>query len=84
MAFDKEWHELPGPVAAAKLIEFRNELREKNLHDTEEPPLESSTAPSPGEGRNARTSDGTYNDLTCPRMRGTAVRAQRSTERDVP
>ena len=42
IVFDKEWHELPGPIAAAKLVEFRNELREKNLHDTEEPPLESS------------------------------------------
>ena len=39
----KDWHELPGPAAAAKLIEFRNELREKNLHDTEEPPLETSS-----------------------------------------
>ena len=28
---DKDWHELPGPAAAAKLIEFRNELRAKNL-----------------------------------------------------
>ena len=83
---DKDWHELPGPVAAAKLVEFRNELREKNLHDTEEPPLETSTAPAAGEGRNARTSDGTYNDLdlSAHGQRGHAVRAQRPAERDVP
>ena len=83
---DKEWYELPDPIAGPKLVEFRNELREKNLHDTEEPPLETSTAPATGEGRNARTSDGTYNDLTCPRMgsAGHAVRAQRPAERDVP
>jgi hypothetical protein len=24
---DKDWHELPGPGAAAKLVELRNELR---------------------------------------------------------
>ena len=51
---DKEWHELPGPAAAAKLVELRNELREKNLHDTEEPPLETSTAPATGEARELR------------------------------
>ena len=43
--FDKNWYELPGPAAATKLIELRNELRAKNLHDTEEPPLETSTEP---------------------------------------
>ena len=75
---EKEWHELPGPAAAAKLIEFRNELRAKNLHDTEEPPLESSTAPAAGEVRNARTSDGTYNDLTCPRMGSAGMRFGRN------
>src|SRR5688500_5997384 len=63
---NKEWHELPGPAAAAKLVQLRNELREKNLHDTEEPPLENSAEPASAELRNTRTSDGTYNDLTCP------------------
>ena len=71
---DKEWHERPGPAAAAKLVELRDKLREKNLHDTEEPPLETSTEPPTGEVRNARTSDGTYNDLTCPRMGGAGMR----------
>src|SRR5688572_19176577 len=75
---DREWHELPGPAAGAKLIEFRDELRAKNLHDTEEPPIESSTQPPAGEVRNARTSDGTYNDLACPRMGSAGMRFGRN------
>ena len=31
--------------ADAELVEMRNELREKNLHDTEEPPLEEQEIP---------------------------------------
>jgi hypothetical protein len=75
---NKQWHELPFPIAAVKLVELRNQLREKNLHDTEEPPLETSNAPAPGEVGNARTSDGTYNDLTCPRMGSTGMRFGRN------
>jgi hypothetical protein len=75
---EKNWSELPAPLAAVKLIEFRNELRAKNLHDTEEPPLEISAAPAPAEGRNIRTSDGTYNDLTCPRMGSAGMRFGRN------
>jgi hypothetical protein len=74
---DKEWYEFPDAVAAVKLIELREKMREKNLHDTEEPPLEKSTAPAV-ESRNARTSDGTYNDLTCPRMGSAGVRFGRN------
>ena len=25
---EKEWHEFPGPIAAVKLVRFRDELRE--------------------------------------------------------
>jgi hypothetical protein len=75
---DKEWHELPGPVAAIKLVEFRKELREKNLFDIEDPPLEVSKVPASAEGRNVRTSDGTYNDLTCPRMGSAGMRFGRN------
>ena len=74
----KEWHELPGPVAALKLVEFRNELREHNLHDTEEPPLETSATPATGDALNVRTSDGTYNDLACPRMGSVGMRFGRN------
>ena len=75
---DKEWYELPDATGALKLVELRRELREKNLHDTEEPPLESSTAPATAEVRTARTSDGTYNDLTCPRMGSAGMRFGRN------
>jgi hypothetical protein len=75
---DKEWYELPFPAAAPKLIEIRNELRSKNLHDTEEPPLEPSAAPAAPEAHNIRTNDGTYNDLGCPRMGSAGVRFGRN------
>jgi Animal haem peroxidase len=79
---DDNWHELPGPVAAVKLIQFRNELREKNLHDTNDPPLEKSSAPPAGEVGKVRTSDGTYNDLTCPRMGSAGIRFGRNVPLD--
>lgn len=78
IVFDKDWHQLPAPAAGAKLVEIRNELREKNLHDTEEPPLETSDAPAPPEARNFRTNDGTYNDLSCPRMGSAGMRFGRN------
>jgi hypothetical protein len=53
-------------------------MREKNLHDTEEPPLESAAAPATGEAYNIRTSDGTYNDLKCPRMGSAGMRFGRN------
>ena len=78
IVFDKEWHELPRPAAGAKLVEIRNELREKNLHDTEEPPLEPTTGPISPEVRATRTNDGTYNDLSCPRMGSAGTRFGRN------
>ena len=36
-----DWSDLPRPVAGIRLFQIREELRKKNLHDTEEPPLES-------------------------------------------
>jgi hypothetical protein len=75
---EKEWFDFPNAIAGPKLVELRNELREKNLHDTEDPPLEQTTAPPPGDTRNARTSDGTYNDLKCPRMGGAGMRFGRN------
>ena len=55
----------------AALVEMRNELREKNLHDTEEPPLDTTGRFRPNLDpalREARTIDGTYNDLHFPQM----------------
>src|SRR5688572_10920525 len=74
----KEWFDLPFPVAAGKLVEMRNELRQKNLHDTEEPPLEAADTPAPAEAHATRTNDGTHNDLKCPRMGSAGVRFGRN------
>ena len=78
MSTDKDWPEQPYPQAAARLIELRTELRQKNLHDTEDPPLETRGTPSAAEAYNTRTNDGTYNDLRCPRMGSAGVRFGRN------
>lgn len=68
-----QWHQLPTPLALLKLVQFRNQLRKKNLHDTSQLPtqekLPQPPAPSP-DGRHitARTADGSYNDLEHPEM----------------
>ena len=65
----RPWYKLPRLLGMRRLIDIRNELREKNLHDTEEPPLErrdpSSVDPAIRAGR---TIDGTHNDLQYPQM----------------
>jgi hypothetical protein len=66
----RPWYELPRLLSMPRLVEIRNELREKNLHDTEEPPLERKPVPADlnPDLRGARTVDGTYNDLNYPAM----------------
>jgi hypothetical protein len=73
-----DWFDLPRPAQGIRLYQIREELREKNLADTEEPPLETSTAPPAGDAYNIRTSDGTYNDLKCPRMGSAGMRFGRN------
>jgi hypothetical protein len=79
---DKEWHELIGPAAGVKLYRLRDELREKNLHDTEEPPLENASSPATPESQPFRTSDGINNDLRCPRMGSAGMRFGRNVPLD--
>jgi Animal haem peroxidase len=74
----KEWHDLPIGLGALKLIAMRNELRAKNLHDTEEPPLAEARGPIPDEARAGRTVDGAFNDLKCPMMGATGRRLGRN------
>ena len=64
------WFQLPRLFAALRLNEIRNELREKNLHDTEEPPFEPADIPADLDPalREERTIDGTFNDLKVPTM----------------
>ena len=53
-------------------------MREKNLSDTEEPPLDTSATPASGDAYNVRTADGKYNDLKCPRMGASGIRFGRN------
>jgi hypothetical protein len=84
----REWYDLPTILAIPHLIRFRNELREKNLHDTEEPPMakRGPNDPLPEGVKEARTYDGTYNDLGCPMMGSTGRRFGRNfpLEKTVP
>jgi hypothetical protein len=77
---EKAWHDLPRLLGGVRLVQLRNELREKNLHDTEEPPFERQEIP-PGLDpalREARTTTGTHNDLHFPRMGSAGARFGRN------
>lgn len=76
----RPWYKLPRLLAMPRLIEIRNELRQKNLHDTEEPPLKERAASEPVSEtvRLNRTIDGTYNDLKCPHMGAAGARFGRN------
>src|SRR4029434_6371176 len=73
-----EWYDGPRASAGIKLFRLREEMRKKNLHDTEEPSLETSATPPAGDVYNVRTADGTYNDLKCPRMGSAGIRFGRN------
>ena len=83
MVFDKvherEWFDVPPAVGGPKLYEARDELRKENLHDTEEPPLEKAQTSAPAEAVTGRTTDGSYNDLSCPFMGKAGTRFGRNT-----
>jgi hypothetical protein len=66
----RPWYQLPRLLGEAQLVEMRNELREKNLHDTEEPADAEQPIPAKLDDtlRYSRTFDGTHNDLRYPRM----------------
>jgi hypothetical protein len=64
----RPWYKLPRLLAMPRLIEIRDELRKKNLHDTEEPKLPKTSAAPTDVQRQGRTVEGTHNDLKCPMM----------------
>jgi hypothetical protein len=76
----RPWYRLPRLLAMLKLVDIRDELREKNLHDTEEPPFERIEIPATLDPalREARTSDGSYNDLHVPKMGAAGCRFGRN------
>ena len=65
----RPWYEKPRLFAMGELVEIRNELRAKNLHDTEEPPMvRQDPSAADASVRARRTTDGTWNDLSFPAM----------------
>ena len=74
------WYRLPKIFGLIALIKLRDDLREHNLFDTESPPLEKNPHPErvPPEKVNARTFDGTYNDLKYPKMGATGTKFGRN------
>ena len=65
----RPWYTKPRLFAMGDLVEIRNELRQKNLHDTEEPPLQAADPAGVAPAlRDSRTTDGTSNDLRHPTM----------------
>ena len=73
-----EWYDLPRATAGIRLYRLREKMREKNLSDTEEPPLDTSATPASGDAYNVRAADGKYNDLKCPRMGSAGIRFGRN------
>jgi hypothetical protein len=74
------WDRLPKALSLGVLVGLRDTLRRFNLHDTNRvpsvdlPPL----APPAAEHLTQRTLDGTYNDLTDPRMGSAGTRFGRN------
>jgi Animal haem peroxidase len=64
------WDKLPKPLGLLVLIGLRNILRQKNLYDTNVAPSKNQPPVNPYTSTvtTARTPDGTYNDLSQPRM----------------
>ena len=64
------WYRLPAPLGLAVLIGVRDVLRKHNLYDTSALPAVNlpPVGPATPEVRTNRTLDGTYNDLSQPRM----------------
>jgi hypothetical protein len=66
------WHRLPPLIGLLNLDGFRHVLRRDNLLDTDAPDAPPTPRPSPPQVpedvRGVRTFDGTFNDLSSPRM----------------
>ncbi|PTN11732.1 peroxidase family protein [Nitrosomonas aestuarii] len=70
--FNRPWHKLPVLLALLRLIQFRTQLRKKNLHDTAHlPHSDKLPKPVPDTSQSyltTRTIDGSFNDLKHPEM----------------
>ena len=73
------WDKLPPPLGLATLAGIRNTLRKENLHDTAAAPsFPLPDLPMDERYRTARTPDGTFNDLSNPRMGAAGTRFGRN------
>lgn len=74
------WDKLPPPLGLAALAGIRNTLRKENLYDTANAPsLPVEELPNDGDRYlTARTPDGSYNDLSNPRMGAAGTRFGRN------
>ncbi len=76
------WDRLPKPLAVVGLVGLRSRLRKENLYDTATVhPLEPAGDP-PERALRARTLDGSYNDLSSPRMGAIGARFGRNVPLD--
>lgn len=73
---ETRWYQLPKLLGLVRLILIRKELREKNLHDTEDGPL--TGPPCDAAKTGVRTLDGTCNDLGFTRMGAAGTRFGRN------
>ncbi len=64
------WHKLPNFLALVRLFRIRDLMRKRNLYDTSRVAITQQPEPLEPKERHldARTSDGTFNDLDNPRM----------------
>jgi hypothetical protein len=74
---ERPWYKLPRLLAMGRLVEMRDELRAGNLHDTEEPAFQPQAPPN-DQPRDARSVDGTGNDLRFSRMGAVGARFGRN------
>ncbi len=75
------WHRLPFFLALPNLAALRHDLRQRNLYGTQRSP---GPAPQPGvqDQVNNRAADGSYNDLTHPKMGAAGTRFGRNVPLD--
>ncbi|MEE8586954.1 MAG: peroxidase family protein, partial [Acidobacteriota bacterium] len=74
------WHKLPDFLGLVRVQRIRDLLRKRNLHDTSAVALPEEPPPADPSVRHldARTPDGTFNDLDNPRMGSVATRFGRN------
>jgi hypothetical protein len=77
-ATNAEWYDLPLPDGLNKLVEVGNQLRKRNLHNTEESPSAAECPEPPDEAIDGRMITGEYNDRSSPRMGAAGTRFGRN------